>query len=75
MQEIASEEQKMENTQENMSKCMIKKQTVKNKINNLNCKVGHDLYVRLDEFLETMLVKATQRAKCNRRKTVRGIDL
>lgn len=69
----------MENTQPNVkeevNRCMIKKQTVKHMVKSLNCQVGHDLYTRLDGFIEKTLVTAAQRARCNGRKTLRGIDL
>lgn len=61
--------------QENTVGLFIKKQTIKNKINELGCQVGHDFYSRFNEFLETVIVKAVFRTKCNRRKTVRGMDI
>jgi hypothetical protein len=53
----------------------IRKQNIKTKINQLGCQVGVDFYPRFNEFLESMIVKAIFRTKCNRRKTVRGMDI
>ncbi|MBI5065062.1 hypothetical protein HZA97_02390 [Candidatus Woesearchaeota archaeon] len=61
--------------QENNLSWFIKKQTIKTKINELGCQVGVDFYSRFNEFLESAIVKAIYRTKCNRRKTVRGIDV
>ncbi len=53
----------------------IRKQTIKTRINQLGCQVGVDFYPRFNEFLEGIIVKAIFRTKCNRRKTVRGMDI
>ena len=70
----------MENTQQNVIQenklgWFMKKQNVKNKINELGCQVGADFYSRFNEYLESSMVKAVYRTKCNRRKTVRGMDI
>ena len=67
-------ENAQQQNQEN-NKWLIKKQTIKTRINELSCQVGVDFYPRFNKFLEEAIVKAIYRTKCNRRKTVRGMDI
>ncbi len=53
----------------------MKKQTVKDKISALDCQIGANFFPRLNEFIEDTLVKAVYRTKCNKRKTVRAMDI
>lgn len=61
--------------QERDNSWLLKKQTIKKKISELGCQVGHDFFSRFNEFIESNIVKAVYRTKCNKRKTVRGMDI
>lgn len=74
-QNVAQQSVKPNVNQESNNPLFIKKQTIKTKINELGCQVGVDFYSRFNEFLEGAIVKAIFRTKCNRRKTVRGMDI
>ena len=63
------------NTNQENNQLFIKKQTIKTKINELGCQVGVDFYHRFNEFLESAMIKAIYRTKCNKRKTVKGMDI
>ncbi len=61
--------------QESEGRLFMKKQSVKDKISELDCQIGANFFPRLNEFIEDTLVKAVYRTKCNRRKTVRAMDI
>ncbi len=61
--------------QEEERRWFMKKQTVKDKIRALDCQIGDNFFPRLNEFIEDTLVKAVYRTKCNKRKTVRAMDI
>ncbi len=61
--------------QDDGQRWFMKKQTVKDKISSLDCQIGANFFPRLNEFIEDTLVKAVYRTKCNKRKTVRAMDL